>query len=181
MKQQILLFGITLVLLAVGFSGCTQEDTSTDVLGDLGWSNTEHGIGLNPPEDWTVDDPDSLGGIVRFYGPIENEIQISLGITGPDNMGSGTLNGMADQVIALYPDYFENFSLISSNAKTINGLDGWEIVYNLSLMDSVVIQKQIMVEKNKDVYTLTWGPFLSESYDSYDSVIEQSTNSFTIA
>jgi hypothetical protein len=175
MKKQLIIVGIMLVLLAVGLSGCTQEDK----LKDLSYKNTQYGFGLNSPAGWTTDENDQYG-VVRFYGPTENNFAVNLGVTEPSTMNeSETLSSGIEQVLAYLPTILTNFSLISNNAITVNGMNAQEITYTFAQGIYSLQGKQVYIEKSKIVYCLTYTALL-DTYNTYLSVIDQSINSFTI-
>ena len=69
MKKQLIILGMMLVLLAVNFSGCTEDQTTDDlpiVDNWAGWSkyNDNHGFSVYIPQDWSVDVDDC--GLVRI-------------------------------------------------------------------------------------------------------------------
>jgi hypothetical protein len=175
MKKQFIIVGITLLLLAVGFCGCTQEDK----LKNLGYKNTTYGFGLNPPQGWTVNETDQYGA-VRFYGPITNNFTVNIGVTKPLGLNeTETLSSGIDQILLQLPMVLTNFTLLSRNIVTVNGLNGEEIIYTFMQGALSYKGKQVYIQKNKTVYCLTYTA-LVDSYDTYNSVVEQSITSFTV-
>jgi len=65
------------------------------------------------------------------------------------------------------------------DAKTVNGMNGYEIVYTFSQGTMDVKKKQVLTEKNRIGFTLTYAAS-PETYETYISAFEQSVNSFTI-
>lgn len=174
MKTKLLIVVITLVFLAVGLSGCTQEDA----LSGLGYINRNYSFGLNPPAGWTVDENDPFGAIVRFYGPIDEE-GVNIGITGPSLLDGETLSSVVAQTITTYESLFTNFSLISSDSRTVNSMNAYELVYTFTQGTFQLKQKQVAIEKDNKALVLTYSALLS-SYDTYLSVFEQSLSSLVI-
>ena len=180
----LLIYCICMVILGIflltGSIDITTNAEESNV-SNSGYFNEEYGFVLNPPEDWIIDDPDLLGSIVRFYGPTEDEFTMNLGIDKIFASEAGeTLNSFVEQqIIALYPDLFTDFSIVSSKTRTINGMNAYEIVYTFTQDSSGIKQKQILIEKNDVIYTLIYSAS-PNSYDSYVSVIEPSVNSFTV-
>jgi hypothetical protein len=176
MKQKLVIVGITLVIVAIGLSGCTQQQ---DALSGLGYKNTKYGFGFNPPEGWTVNESGTLGSVAIFYGPTEEGITVNIVITTTQLSTGDTLSNMTNNILAYYENFFTNFSLISSNASTVNGMNAYEIVYIYTQGVNDIIQKQVAIEKNTKVLILTYtGTFTS--YDTYVSAFDQSVNSVVI-
>jgi len=182
-----LLYSVVIIAVVLLFMGGNTDEVDTvgtvgqdDELSNLGWTNTEYGIGLNPPSGWTVVENDAFGAIVRFNGPEVDGFTANVGINGPSALEEGdTLSSQIDAVLELYPGLFTDFSLIARNERTINGLSGYEIVYTFSQGTSDIKQKQVLTEKNGIVFTFTYSAEM-ESYGTYLSNFEQSISSFTI-
>jgi len=187
-KSFIILIGLMLVFTTLSFCGCqennttddnTDDSTVTDPLENLGWSNSEYGIGLNFPDGWTFEDPDVAGGLVRFYGPTVNNFNINTGLAVPTDLGIGTLNVTFGQMITLYEGVFENFTLISQQESTVNNMAAYEIVYNYTLAGINMKQKQIGVEKDQMLYLFTFSA-IDSTYDEYVTEFEDSLITFTV-
>jgi hypothetical protein len=172
-KKQITIFGFILVLIAITLSGCTQEDKQPT----LGYINQEYGFGLNPPAGWTINE--NTQDIVKFFCPDQNDYQINLAIKKPV-ISNETLNDVVEQLIEYYShSFFKNFTQISSKPITVNGLNAYEIVYSEGQEPYLLQHKQVLIEDNKKIYSLTYIS-LVDTFDTYISVVDQSINSFTI-
>jgi hypothetical protein len=89
MKIKLILIVIVLVLITIGLSGCSENNASSNnPLSGLDYQNTQHGFGLNPPEDWTTDENDQYGP-VRFIGPIIDGMTVNFGVSEPATMEVG--------------------------------------------------------------------------------------------
>ena len=177
MKNKIIVVGMMLVLVAIYLGGCIQQQ---DPLKGLGYVNKQYGFGLNPPEGWTTDENDQFGAVVRFDSPIENSSAVNLGITKSYTLNaSETLNIVVEQLLAQYPVVITNFTLVSNSARTVNGMNAHEIIYTFVQGIYALKGRQVIIEKNKKVFFLTYTA-LPDRYDIYNSVVEQSINSFTI-
>ncbi len=178
MKKELLIIGITLVLLAVSLSGCL-DTSEEDELRGLGYSNTVYGFGLNPPSGWTTDESGLMGSIVIFYGPTEDDFTVNVVVTAGQLETGEALSDGIEEVIEYYTNYFTNFSLLSSNARTVNGMTAHEIIYTYLQGVYDLKQKQVMVEKNRKTIILTYTAIVS-AYDNYLSLFEQSVSSIVI-
>lgn len=176
MKKQLIIVGIALVLIVVGLSGCTEEDA----LSGLGYVNREYGFGINPPEGWTINESSSIAGtIVKFETPINGDDYALFVIGTPTYLFTGeTLSELIDLMIENYNISFTNFSLISKNSRTINGMDAYEFVYVFD-RTLTVKQKEIVIEENPENVHLLIYNASPDSYDKYISMIDQSVDSFT--
>ena len=157
------------------------DDTNPiDPLSNFGWSNSEYGLGLDPPDGWTVEDPDSAGKLVRFHGPTINQFAINISLAFPTSLGSsGTLNGTFKQMITLYENVFNNFLLISEQERIVNDMNAYEIVYNYTSAGINIKQKQVGVEKDESMYLFTFSA-TDSTYDEYVTEFENSLITFTV-
>ena len=179
MKKKLILV-VTLILIITSISGCLEDKSSTDnALSGLKYSNTQYGFGLNPPEDWTTDEADQYGS-VRFYGPQIDNFTMNLGVSFPGTLAEGdTLSSLVQEMKDNYPSAFTNYSFISSNARTINGMSAYDIVYTFTYDTSDLKGQQVLIEKNGKVIYTTFTASI-DTYDDYISIIEESLSSFTI-
>jgi hypothetical protein len=166
------LVGFILVLIVIVVSGCTQENSQPS----FGYVNEEYGFGLNPPQNWTINE--NSQDLVKFMCPDHHDYQINFGIKAPVVM-NGTLSNVTDQLITYYNNHFKNFVLISRELTTINGVDASEIVLSEGLEPNMLQHKQALIEKNGKIYSLTYIALVVD-YNTYISVIDQSIQSFTI-
>lgn len=189
MRKQRLIAGILLVLLIAGFEGCLKRDTTDD----FGYLNKSSGFGLNPPKNWTALEMDPTTNIaVQFIGPLQSDnTHVILRISTPLMLPSEVnLTTYADQMITqmeeqLSVDPRVNFTLISRNERTVNGLSAYEMVSTTFFNDTTsgIYTKQerkiVLIEKNRKTFILTYltSP---DYYDMYLSVFEESLKSFTI-
>ena len=173
MKKQLLIIGITLVLLAIGLSGCT--DTQDDMLSGLGYVNEEYGFGLNPPEGWAVQDlSNDYSVFVYFLGPTEDDFQVNMFISNSTLDIGETLSGITEEFIETFSGD-PNFTLILNNERIVNGMNAYEIKYTSNILK----QNIVMVEKNKLILVIIYSA-LESTYDNYSSVFEESINSLVV-
>lgn len=185
MKTKIIFLIITFSLITLGFAGCLDENETgnndTDPLEGLEYQNTEYGFGLNPPKNWTLDEDDSYG-VVRFYGPIIDEYQLNIGITEPADLGGEDFETAVESLKQYYETIFPNYTLLNMNPTTINSMNAYEIVHTYNITDVVELkikQKQVLIEKDSMVYTITFSASV-DSYQTYISIVDESINSFKI-
>jgi hypothetical protein len=179
MKKSLLIIGVAVLLITVGLCGCFGT-TRENRLSGLGYSNTYYGFGLNPPLGWSVLENDPYGAIVRFYITNEEGINIHLSVDGPSVLYAGqTLNSAVEEVIETCQNLFKNFTLLSSNSRTANGMNAYEFIFTLTQEDIQLKHKMVCVEMNRKVYMLTYGSTV-DSYDDYHSIAEESINTLVI-
>lgn len=174
-KKESTVTSILLVIMFLLLSGCT-ENTPQPA---LAYVNEEYGFGLNPPEGWTTNlnttDP------VKFFCPDQNDYQVHIAVKKPVLLND-TLKDAADQLIDFYTQtFFENFALISSQSKQINGLNAYELVYSEGRQPNLLQHKQMLFEKenNTYIYTLTYIALVRD-YNRYIAVVDECINSFTL-
>ena len=178
MKKRLLIIKLTLLLITVSLSGCLNSYDG-DKLSGLGYSNTDYGFGFDPPIGWTSDESGLMGTIVIFYGPTEDNFTVNIVVTAGKLENEETLSGSIDETIDYYKNYFTNFTLISSNSRTINDMPAHEIIYTYIQGVYNLKQKQVLVEKNRKTIILTYSASIN-SYDNYLNDFEQSAGSIEI-
>lgn len=180
MKKQIIFLGIILSIISILLCGCVQDNSSViTALEGLEYTNTPYGFGLNPPDDWTTDEEDPYV-TVRFYGPIINDFNINLGISGPEVYEQGlTLSGLIDDMKEAYPSVFTDFNYISSDPITINEMDAYDFIYTFTMENVELKQIQYLVEKGNKVSIITFTT-TQDVFDDYIDIVEESLTSFTI-
>ena len=162
------------------------------MLDPLKYADYKNGWGFNPPDGWEVDD--------RFYptivaSPTGNdssyvELYIEVGII----TSSSDIDKIIDEIAQSEMESFKNewwlnttanFSLISYGKKTINGMDSFEIIFSYrDIYENGTIgpektYRRIFLLKGSRVLLLDYVG-LSDYYNKYESVVNQSINSFTI-
>jgi hypothetical protein len=171
-KTNLVIYGFILFLAAMALSGCTQVSEN-----NLRYINQKYGFEIIPPAGWITNE--NTQDPVKFFCPDQNDYQINLAIKEPITTNETLLN-VSEQLIEHYSQtYFKNFLLISSNQRTINGLNTYELVYSEGQEPNMLQHKQVLFEKNKKIYSLAYTS-LVDTYDTYISVVDQSINSFTI-
>jgi len=180
--KQIVAVGIILILFAVGLSGCTQEDA----LSGLGYSNRYYGFGLNPPKGWTVQGKNtSSATVASFLCSSASESEVKIIIFEPATLDGETLDSGVELTLGFYSNALPNYSLISENARSVNGMNAYEIVFNCTncfYVENEELEikiKEVFVEKNGMVFIIHYSA-TPDAYDTYLSIVEQSINSFTI-
>jgi len=162
-----------LSILLVWYSGFFNN------LDDLGYSNSEYGFGFNPPAGWTKDTSGTLGVIVIFYSPINDDFSENINVI-RDVLPIGiSLSSFVDIGVDQCYNLYTDFSLISSNPRTVNGMNAYEIVYTYNQGIYELLGKQVVVEKNSELILLTYTAEI-EDYNVYFSEFEQSVNSLKI-
>ena len=180
MNKSFLIIGVAVLLITVGLSGCFGI-TQQDKLSGLGYSNTVYGFGLNPPDGWRVDETQS-GALVGFFGPIVDNFTINILIAPVEFSPGETVKNTAEYVIGNGPESHTNFSLVSSGARTVNGMNAYEFVatYISSYVQDVVVKsKEVIIEKNRKGLIAGYSA-PENSFDVYDTVFEESLSSVVI-
>jgi len=158
-------------------------------LSNLGYVDREHGFGFNPPDGWNIISVSDSAVYLNCTTNESNSEPLSLFgfMVGIPNYGA------INQTLSSYVEYtledltdstLENFSLISHNKRTVNGMNAYEFVSAFDWYDNQSIkyerkEKLIFVEKNERIFNIKyWGK--PELYDKYESFVNQSINSLTI-
>lgn len=175
MKKKLLVMGVTLFLLAVIFSGCTQEDK----LKNLGYANNGKGFGFNPPSGWSKTENGKLGSYdydVKFSNVAEPENSVFI-VAFIDKYNSGEgMNKIAQDIITVL-EASPSLSNISSTPRTVNGMDAYEI--NLTGVTGEPLMKFMLIKNGNNVLTLIYSAW-SNLCNTYLSDFEQCVNSAII-
>jgi hypothetical protein len=180
LKKYFLTVVLMFVLIHLLLSGCFEPEVS-DQLKGLGYVNTDYkqDFGFDPPENWIKDENDPTD-LVRFYGPTIDDFTINLGINEPGALGSGeTLSSLIQDIEENYPKIFTNFSMLSSNGTTINGMQSHEIICTYAMGVYDLKNKQVLIMKNDIVYVLTFTA-RQTSFDDYESIVDESISTFMV-
>ncbi len=175
MKKQLVVVGLISVFVALVLGGCAQNDP----LSGLKYINRTQGFGLNPPEGWTLNESKEQG--VFFFGPAtDTGMMVYLSPTF-DKLSSGqTFSDYEEMFIQTMENLSANFSLISDQETTINGMNARELIYTVPNPNFGILKiKMIFVEKNNNIYGLSYVAPI-DSYDTYLPIANESMNSFTI-
>lgn len=176
MKNKIIVV-LTLVLLAVGLSGCTQQQT--DPLDGLGYANNQYGFGMNPPGNWTKDTSGLMGTAVIFYAPNDDSLKENINIMSTELPSGTNLSGYAELVQNQLNSYLTDPTLISSGYMTANGMNAYGYSYNYTQGSYILKAKQVLVEKNSKLLIITYTADMDD-YDTYEYGLDQCINSLII-
>jgi len=143
MKKSLLLIGVVALLITIALSGCFDNNSA---LKNLGYSNTEYGFGLNPPEGWRVDETQG-GTLVGFFGPAADNFTINILIGVAEFAPEETVKNVAEYLMESAQNSKTNFSLVSSGARTVNGMNAYEFVatYNSDYVPGVVVKTRYQI------------------------------------
>ena len=150
-----------------------------DPLSNLGYSNTEHGFGLNPPTGWTTDTSGLLGTIVVFYAPVNDDFTENINILSGQLPSGYTLASYVELNQNQLETYFTDYNLLSSNPTTVNGMNAYEYVNTYTQGIFNIKVKQVFVEKNSKLIVLTYTANIDD-YSTYFYGLEQCVNSLKI-
>jgi hypothetical protein len=207
MKKQLLIFGITLVLLTIGLSGCVEEENesngkeTSDSLSNLGYK--QYGFGMNPPEKfrfahfheigvpeyWYVNE--SILGcevIFELEDSSLTKMNASLSITRlkfvknnepvPRHVFNNcSLENYASENMKYFYDMFTNITYISNTTYVVNGMNAYESIFTGRLNGENVTR----MNKQKFVYVekndATFMIVYSATEDLYDEYIDVANES----
>lgn len=179
MKKHLVVVGLTLIVIIVNLCGCT--NTNSDVLSGLRYTNSKYGFGLNPPEGWTTQETPTPNGTMIFFigpatpiGPTLGNYSANMLIMIDTSFSGYTLQNLSHKMIEPFLGNM-NFSLLQNTEITVNGMDAFEIVYTMNLLE----QKIVFVEKNTLVLVIVCSTVAS-TYNTYLTDFDTSINSLVI-
>ena len=159
-------------MLAVG---CGEKND----LSESGWSNSKYGIGLDPPEGWTVNESGQLGMLVQFTKTLDNGGAISINLMQPTKLGDLSLMETAKQSIQMSKSILQSYKLISEGSITINSMDAWEVISTMTVGENIVKIRSVMVENKGGMYAFSYGGETS-NYDEYVPHFDDCLNSLKV-
>jgi hypothetical protein len=159
-------------MLAVG---CGEKND----LSESGWSNSKYGIGLDPPEGWTVNESGQLGMLVQFTKTLDNGGAISINLMQPTKLGDLSLMETAKQSIQMSKSILQSYKLISEGSITINSMDAWEVISTMTVGENIVKVRSVMVENKGGMYAFSYGGETS-NYDEYVPHFDDCLNSLKV-
>jgi hypothetical protein len=171
-KNRSMALGILTILAVLTLGGCTEDNQNNPR-----YINTNYGFEIMPPTGWTTNE--NTLDPVKFFCPDKNDYQINLAVKAPLTSNE-TLSTLVDQLIEKYSTtFFKNFTLISSNHTTINGLDAYELVYSEGQLPYMLQHKQVFFGKNNTIFTVIYTSLVT-TYETYISVVDESISTFTV-
>ena len=159
-------------MLAVG---CGEKNN----LSESGWSNSKYGIGLDPPEGWVVNESGLLGTLVQFTKPLDNGGAISINLMQPAKLQGLSLMETAKQSIQMSKSILQSYKLISEGSITINSMDAWEVISTMSVGETIVKTRSVMVENKGGMYAFSYAAETSK-YDEYAPHFDDCLNSLKV-
>ena len=167
------------VLLLTAFAllaaGCAEKND----LSESEWSNSKYGIGLDPPEGWTVNESGQLGMLVQFTKTLDSGRAISINLMQPAKLEGLSLKETAKQSIQMSKSILQSYKLISEGSITINSMDAWEVISTMTVGETIVKTRSVMVENNGGMYAFAYGAETS-NYDEYAPQFDDCLNSLKV-
>jgi hypothetical protein len=178
-KTKIILTVVVVMILVVSavLFFVVLQGTKKDPLSNLKYANRGLGFGLNPPDGWNISESASIP--VTFTCPEKyNSLDLSFSIR---VLGSDVpLNKLVEDYLSNInqnPSFYPN--LTSHEERTVNGMNAHEFVFIVNITGYPESKEKIIFVEGKKIMSIELiGPMYL--YDKYESVAEQSINSFTI-
>lgn len=178
MKNFRLKYFVFIVVFFVALFSLSYCDTERYVNKDFGFS-------ITPPAGWSIQDGKPYNLVVIFIGPAEggfspnfnlNIVDVPIGVS---EINEEIIETIKSQLEAL-GDYLGTVDFISEGEREISKYKGYELEYFVYVGDDVVIeQKQVYLINNGKFYVFTFSS-LSDTFDKYLPLFEQSLSSFEI-
>jgi len=142
------------------------------------YSNDEYGFSIVSPIGWKIEENFKVGNftsIVIFMGPKENDFTVNFNIYSESTKGLNLQKYVefGKETLASVP----SFKLISEKNRTINNLEGYELVYTIDVKNKTLEFEQVILIKNGESYAITFAS-LEDNFDKYISDFEKSIETF---
>ncbi len=174
MKKQLFIVGITVLLIAVGLSGCTDKQQAD--ISSLDYSNSQYGFGFNPPEGW-VEQEANYSFIA--YSPPNLQPLESVMFTVEQAESLDDIYSYADMAVLFIESQPVN-SIVSRSERKVNNMNAYEIVYTGDFGWFVQKTKYVYIQKTLLTHFLVIFSSPDYLYDEYNSDFEECLSSFTI-
>ena len=182
-RKEIGMLIVVIFITILLFSGCTQKSKS-DALSRLGYANREFGFGLNPPNNWTLDENQSNDNYAIFsLNQNDSNIPVSMSINASYVNSSVTLDSYFNSYIDenIKNGKFANYKLITRTDRTIQSsitTIAYENIYTYSGANDYVIKvKNLMIEPKEDVVICFEYITPISTYSTYEYEFEFSLSS----
>jgi hypothetical protein len=170
----VIIFVIIGIVISASYSMLNNQN-ELDKLKGLGYTNTNFRFGLNPPAGWSINET-TTGAFGVYF--VNHNTTASLAVYAPYSLSGGeTLQSYAMNDVESFRTNINDFSLISSVSKTINGLNAYEIVYTGTIGTSFVKQSQTYIEKDGHMIIAVYTGNPPSSFDLNLLTVDQSINS----
>jgi DcrB-like protein len=167
-----ILASLSLVLLAPVFDVSVFASVDPNA-----YVNSNNQFSINPPSGWTVDSSGVYGTTVVFYGPTDTGFRINMNIVVEST--SLSLSAYVSASKAQLYSSLTNYNLVSEGAKTIGGLNGYELVGTFTQGAANIKNKQDFLVQNGKAYVIT-STALQSNYDTYQPAFDESVQTFQL-
>ena len=174
----------------LGASDDSETSDAAAVDSYLTYNNSEYGIGMNYPSDWSYQEAQAptnaaIFPIVRMFPPISDDPNaVTFLEIGIEDLGNPfSINEYSRSTINAYRESRQNFDLVSSNTEdTLSGLPAYELVFTDSAneTDRKLIEVGALDSDNNRVYYLLFNTEESR-YDLFVPALESVIDSFQLS
>jgi hypothetical protein len=162
----------TFFALILFFCGCLDTQLTTN------YTNEEFGFGIDPPENWVLQEFDNVSWIVS-WGPTRNSSVLFL-ITKPYRLDEGlALSTFADDIEETLPNKYLNYSTLNRDWLTIRGSTAYEIEYTYQENNSFIKERQLAIKHTRSVFIIKYSTPLVD-YDTFFPKVNNSISTFQI-
>jgi len=175
LKRKLLSILFVLLLSAIVFSGCFEENKKEPSPSNLEYTNDYQKFGINPPSGYETNDLFNTPTEINFLNiTSEEKYSPSLTIT-------LLIKPICDITLKEHIDFLSNNLSLTYEKTLINYMDAYErtFSYNNSIYKINFTTREILVSKYGKTFSLTYDA-PSSIYDEYYSIFNESINSFTI-
>ncbi len=174
----------------LGASDSSEASDAAAVDSYLPYNNSEYGIRMNYPSDWSYQEAQpptdvAIFPIVRMFPPISDDPNaVTFLEIGIEDLGNPfSIDEYSRSTINAYRESRQNFDLVSSNTEdTLSGLPAYELVFTDSAngTDRKLIEVGALDSDNNRVYYLLFNTEESR-YDLFVPALESIIDSFQLA
>jgi photosystem II reaction center protein PsbP len=168
----VILASLSLVLMAPIFDVSVFASVDPNA-----YVNSNNQFSINPPSGWTVDSSGAYGTTVVFYGPTDTSFRINMNVVVEST--SLTLSAYVSASKTQLYATLTSYNIVSEGAKTIGGIDGYELVGTFTQGSFNIENKQDFLVQNQKAYVIT-STALQSNYNTYQPGFEESVQTFKL-
>jgi hypothetical protein len=184
MKKQLVMVGIVVILLTVGFSGCQEKSSENGDNNEPGfytYENTEKGISIEYPDTWNkYEDPQQVPDVlVLFSSPSAEPIKtgsLMISVLIIDSMAMDLFKqAHIENLSILIPD----FNITYEDSAMLSGLPAYKIIFTFTQDVYTWRRLEIWTIKDNTLYLLVHQADQA-NHNEFIDIIDQMIESFKI-
>jgi hypothetical protein len=144
------------------------------------YANDRYNFSVIYPDDWQVEG-DAFGTTVAFSTPVGDNLTADCNVIGigaaKDNLTDQDFIEYENKTDAFYGRIFTNYSFVSGGKRTVNGVQGYEMVWTYSMEAYNFKTQQVTLFKNRTAHKISCTA-VQDLFDNYKPKFDSIITSF---